>query len=103
MDYNNRRFQRRAPQFDELHRVTLERNLDLVFSRRRSDGRISIAQQAFSEMQGGRRFSTWIKNAIIVDFHGLEEALNAFQEVFDMLLEENQNDKKANETKLPAS
>lgn len=75
------------PRFQELCRVKIEPNLDMVFSRRQ-DGRISVAQQVFTLLNGQRRYSTWVKNALITDIHGIEEALNGFQTCLDLLLAE---------------
>jgi hypothetical protein len=82
------------PRFEELHRAKIEKNLDLVFSRR-WDGKISVAQQIFTDLAGGRRFSSWAKNALITDIHGIEEALNGFQTCLDILLEQENAKSKA--------
>lgn len=92
-----------VPQFREIVRVSIEENLDLVISERQ-DGFYSAAQQRFSVIRG-RRIGGWVKNALIVDATGLEEAANAFMAALDYVNERKAvNAEEADEaTELPES
>ncbi len=74
-----------VPQFTELVRVKIEDNLDLVFSIR-ADGYISVAQQRWVIVRG-RRQGMWVKNALITNDRGIEEAAEGFRACLDILLE----------------
>lgn len=89
------------PQFKEIVRVMLEENLDLVISER-ADGFYSAAQQRFTTVRG-RRSGLWIKNALIVDAVGLEEAANAFMAALDYVTEQRKNAQAEEAPELPQS
>lgn len=72
--------------FNELSRVQIGENRVLVISKR-SDGKISLAQQMTAESDG-QEIKFFIKNAIQTDEKGLDDIRKAVNEALDELEEE---------------
>lgn len=64
--------------FNELARTQIGENRNLVISRR-SDGKISVAQQMVAESDG-QTIRFFIKNAIQTDRDGLKNMMSAINE-----------------------
>lgn len=62
--------------FEELARVTIAKNKDVVISKNVNDGKISIAQE-ITFVDGKKEFKMFVKNAIICDTKILNEIRNA--------------------------
>jgi hypothetical protein len=62
--------------FEELARVTIAKNKDVVISKNVNDGKISIAQE-ITFVDGKKEFKMFVKNAIICDAEILNEIRNA--------------------------
>ena len=90
------------PTFTQIVCVPLEENLELVISER-SDGLYSAAQRRWTTIHG-RRSGMWLKNAIIVNEEGLEEAANAFMAALDYVIAKRaQNAEEPDRTEEEAS
>ena len=61
--------------FEELARVTIAKNKDVVISKNVNDGKISIAQEIIF-VDGKKEFKMFVKNAIICDAEILNEIRN---------------------------
>lgn len=62
--------------FEELARVTIAKNKDVVISKNVNDGKISIAQE-ITFIDGKKEFKMFVKNTIICDSEILNEIRNA--------------------------
>lgn len=62
--------------FEELARVTIAKNKDVVISKNVNDGKISIAQE-ITFVDGKKEFKMFVKNAIICDSEILNKIRNA--------------------------
>ncbi len=64
--------------FKELAKTQIGENRNLVISRR-SDGKISVAQQVIAESDG-QKIKFFVKNAIQTDREGLKDMMSAINE-----------------------
>ena len=70
--------------FEELARVTIAKNKDVVISKNVNDGKISIAQE-ITFIDGKKEFKMFVKNAIICDSEKLFALRNALEEAVTKL------------------
>ena len=70
--------------FEELARVSIAKNKNIVISRNVNDNKISIAQEV-TFIDGKKEFKMFVKNAIICDSEKLLALRNALEEAVTKL------------------